>query len=607
MLLAIASLTLARRGDSQATGGGAELSVSPSIVEPGETVTIAWKGIPEPASNDWIGFFRAGSSATSSLASLSTGGSASGSTSYTVPSGLGPGEYEFRLYARGGFISLASGVRITVGFVSPGLSVSPSRVAPGGVVTLSWSGIRSPKSGDRIVLYRNGDGVSTPQGDSWGTDGRSSGSVSLTANWSPGDYQFLLFLAEQSSSSASSTLTVAPDGPTEPAGVKVAPDSVTIGESLKVTWHGVGSSASNKPLLLRVYREGTRASGTPVWQTDTTHAPSGSLNLSLGSVGTFELVLSHESVGELTSNRFTVRGVNGTRIEVTPANPTVNDEISLRIFGDWPNTCVPRDPTTLSAGSPFSSGTGIIVRFSGPGRNAQCDPVPTPWSATISLGRRAAGRYEVGVLEGLRLIASTGFTVRAFRGPANVEVTPGSPTNDKPVAVRVFGQWPTSCAPASPSATWDDTAHTLTVQYAAADGACADVVTPWSHSFERERLPAGSWRVTVLYGAEQIGGGSFAVTDPSAPSATLTVTPTEALRLQELTITWSNVPPGEHRITLGREIDDPDHDLGFSWGTNGQANGSFRYATGAVGAFVFRLHPAGQRQKVLATASFTVR
>ena len=87
---------------------------------------------------------------------------AAGACAIPLPSGVGPGTYELRLFASNGFARLATSATFTV--VAPstvGLSESPTTAAAGASVTATWSSIPSPTSTDWIGLYSPGTGDSS--------------------------------------------------------------------------------------------------------------------------------------------------------------------------------------------------------------------------------------------------------------------------------------------------------------------------------------------------------------------------------------------------------------------------------------------------------------
>jgi subtilisin len=151
---------------SVTTGNGEPiLTVSPTSIPAGATVTATWSGIAAPSSSDWIGLFVPGAADTEFIEWLyvscsKTRGNpqASGSCSFTLPSSLVPGNYELRLLANNGFarVATSNAFTVTAGNGSPSLTVSPSSISAGGTVTASWSGIAAPSLSDWIGLFTPG-------------------------------------------------------------------------------------------------------------------------------------------------------------------------------------------------------------------------------------------------------------------------------------------------------------------------------------------------------------------------------------------------------------------------------------------------------------------
>lgn len=100
------------------------------------------------------------------------------------------------------------------------------------------------------------------------------------------------------------------------------------------------------------------------------------------------------------------------QIEIIPPNPTTNDDVSIRISGDWPDACTPRNPqVTVSGGE-------IRINTSNPGQF--CALVITPYTLTVPVGRLAAGTYQVIVTHsypgGQCELGRRSFTVRPVGG-----------------------------------------------------------------------------------------------------------------------------------------------------------------------------------------------
>jgi hypothetical protein len=99
----------------------ASLSVSPSTVLRGSSVTATWSGIASPTALDWIGLYPAGAADTAyatwiyvSCSQAPSVAKASGSCALTVPATLAGGAYELRLFANNGYTRLATSNALTV-------------------------------------------------------------------------------------------------------------------------------------------------------------------------------------------------------------------------------------------------------------------------------------------------------------------------------------------------------------------------------------------------------------------------------------------------------------------------------------------------------------
>src|SRR5207249_1733308 len=158
---------LATSGTFTVTGsGGAVLSVSPTSLAAGGTVTATWSGIAAPTPGDWIGLYAPGSGNNAYLAWIyvscsqsRAAASAAGSCPFTIPSGLAPGSYELRLYPNDTFTRLATSGTFTVtGFGGAQLSIRATSRAGVATVAGNWSGIPAPTPGDWIGLYVPGNG-----------------------------------------------------------------------------------------------------------------------------------------------------------------------------------------------------------------------------------------------------------------------------------------------------------------------------------------------------------------------------------------------------------------------------------------------------------------
>ena len=94
-------------------GGGTTLSVSPTTIAAGGTVTATWSGIATPTTTDWIGLYAPGAANTAfidwiyvSCSKTPGAAQASGSCPFVVPATVAPGTYQLRLLANDGFTTV---------------------------------------------------------------------------------------------------------------------------------------------------------------------------------------------------------------------------------------------------------------------------------------------------------------------------------------------------------------------------------------------------------------------------------------------------------------------------------------------------------------------
>jgi len=100
-------------------GGGPTLTVSPTSLSAGSTLTATWMGIPAPSSTDWIALFQSGGVSYIDWIHVScskTPGNplASGSCPFVLPGNLAPGTYHLRLFANNTYTLLATSNNFTV-------------------------------------------------------------------------------------------------------------------------------------------------------------------------------------------------------------------------------------------------------------------------------------------------------------------------------------------------------------------------------------------------------------------------------------------------------------------------------------------------------------
>ncbi|MDQ3566153.1 MAG: hypothetical protein M3436_19400 [Pseudomonadota bacterium] len=93
------------------------LAASPSTVASGDQLTASWTASGGRSTTDWVGLFRVGDPDASFVGRQYTGGTASGSRSFTAPAQAG--QYDFRYFLADGYTRVASSGQVAVGTTPP--------------------------------------------------------------------------------------------------------------------------------------------------------------------------------------------------------------------------------------------------------------------------------------------------------------------------------------------------------------------------------------------------------------------------------------------------------------------------------------------------------
>lgn len=104
-----------------ASGGQANLVVSPQVAERGAVVNVRWAGIASPTPTDWVGLYRSGDGDAHYIGWLYVGcaqvpldARALGSCNLQLPSTVAAGTYEFRLFGSNGYARLGVPLAVSV-------------------------------------------------------------------------------------------------------------------------------------------------------------------------------------------------------------------------------------------------------------------------------------------------------------------------------------------------------------------------------------------------------------------------------------------------------------------------------------------------------------
>ncbi|MDD1749123.1 MAG: right-handed parallel beta-helix repeat-containing protein [Methanothrix sp.] len=164
---------------------------APASVSTCELITVSYAGVPG-YENDWIAMYRSGSPDTSYISRHYLDGKENGTVIFDAAD---PGSYDFRVFENDGYTPLAIGNSVMVNaFKGTKVVASPSHVAPGGTVTVTYWG--APSSGTGIIgMY----GVNRP--DKFPLEKRAIGSRNCgKMTWklpsNTGQYDFRMFYSD---------------------------------------------------------------------------------------------------------------------------------------------------------------------------------------------------------------------------------------------------------------------------------------------------------------------------------------------------------------------------------------------------------------------------
>lgn len=164
------------------------ISATPSPVYTCEQITVAYAGAPG-FDNDWIAMYRSGSPDTSYINRQYLDGKENGTLILDSPD---PGSYDFRMFENDSYTRLAASNSVTVrAYNGTKVEATPTHVAPGGTVTVTYWG--APASGSGVIgMY----GMTRP--DKFPIETRSLGSKSCgRMTWKlpydAGQYDFRMF------------------------------------------------------------------------------------------------------------------------------------------------------------------------------------------------------------------------------------------------------------------------------------------------------------------------------------------------------------------------------------------------------------------------------
>jgi hypothetical protein len=373
------------------------ITVSKVSVEPGGTLTVSWSGIPSPTPKDWYALIPQNDLDANWVVWGYTTGTASGSGTLTVPATVPMGTYELRLFSNDGWQRLAVSNLVTV---QPTVTVSPTTVAPGGTVTISWTGISSPTPHDWFTLnpLNNND-------HNWlawlYSDGRPASSVTfqLPASLPAGLYDLRLYSNDSWTRLSLSNIISVTAGPTLSAG----PIAIANGTTLTASWAGIAAPSVNNWI-------GLYAVGAPnasfLKQVFTNGQASGSTSVTPGSLppGAYELRLFADSAFTRLAVSNGIRALAGAAVQASPTTVAKGGTITIKWQGIASPT--PGDYITINA---LGAANWVYINSAYTGGAAS-------GSITVTVPASAAsGNYEI------RLFSNNTWTQL---GVSNVVIVP---------------------------------------------------------------------------------------------------------------------------------------------------------------------------------------
>ena len=287
------------------------LWASAPVVPAGGQFTVSWSYLLSPSTHDWIGLYASSLASNSAyLAYQFTNGQSSGYAVFTVPAATPAGTtYELRLFANGSYNRLATTDSFTV--TVPTLSVNPSAVRPGAILTVTWANVVSPSATDWIGLYSSSAASDAAYLKYQYTGGQSNGASGfIIPAYTPvgATYELRLFR-----NNGYTRLATSNSFRVEAASLRVSPTTVLPGMLVIATWAYIpnptardwiglyaSSGAADSPALSWIYTTG-QSSGSYPFQIPSGTPPGTTYELRLFSNNGYSRLA--------TSNSFRVQAI----------------------------------------------------------------------------------------------------------------------------------------------------------------------------------------------------------------------------------------------------------------------------------------------------------
>nr|MBA3569716.1 hypothetical protein [Pyrinomonadaceae bacterium] len=237
------------------------IAASPSTVSVGGPLAVTWNIPSNQSQTDWVGLYRSGAPDTAGreLWWMYTGGSPTGSFTLNAP--LEAGQYQFRFLLNNSFSHVATSNSVTVSSTptptptptsvpSYSIAASPSAVAVGGPLAVTWNIPSNQSQTDWVGLYRVGAPHIAGNELWWRyTAGSPTGSFTLNAPLVAGQYEFRLSLNNSFNNVATSNSVTVSSTPTPTPTPLPTPPPTTDGAQFYVSPSGSssGDGSINNP------------------------------------------------------------------------------------------------------------------------------------------------------------------------------------------------------------------------------------------------------------------------------------------------------------------------------------------------------------------------
>ena len=217
-----------------------------TIAPPGGAMTVSWAVPAGAAGNDWVGLFPVGAANTAYSSFEYTGGAATGTASFTLPTQTG--QYEFRYLIENGYVSEAKSAPFTISasVVPPAISTVQAANITSSGATISWT---TSTAADTQVEY----GTTSSYGSTTTLDTNlvTSHTVTLANLTAATSYHFRVRSADANgilSVSGDFSFTTLPSS----AGFSLSatPATVNLGGSITVNWTAPSGRPGNDYIAL---------------------------------------------------------------------------------------------------------------------------------------------------------------------------------------------------------------------------------------------------------------------------------------------------------------------------------------------------------------------